>query len=177
MEPTQPQSSASSQASEEQPQWLFPDADPNAVSAQPFVCDPYGGLPRREDYDPYNTTRPPPRTNDNDMQATFRSFRSVVLSTQSWGVQWTDATDTSVKRWVQRALKADDMKDPSAPSPWTPSSPRAASPGGPKNNVAREHRESAPRAPPMTASTAVPQRDSPTPQRRQHPYPARGKGF
>ncbi|AYU80323.1 hypothetical protein LDHU3_28.2220:CDS1 [Leishmania donovani] len=175
MEPTQPQSSADSRASEEQPQWLFPDADPSAVSAQPFVCDPYGGVPRREDYDPCNTAQPPPpRTHDHDMQATFRSFRGVVLSTQSWGVQWTEATDTSVKRWVQRALKVDDVEDPSSSSPWAPSSPRAASSGRPSNDdSACEYRECSPRG---ATTTAPPQRDSQTLQRRQHPHPARGKG-
>ncbi|KAG5475074.1 hypothetical protein CUR178_04524 [Leishmania enriettii] len=156
MEPTQPRSIDDSRASEEQPEWLFPDADPIAVSAEPFVRDPYGGVPRREDYDPYNTARPPPpQAHDQDMQPTFRSFRGVVLSTQSWGAQWTDATDTSVRRWVQRALKANDVEDPS--------SPRAAPPGGPTNDdPARESQESSSHAAPLPAQTEQSKKDSPT---------------
>ncbi|KAG5474400.1 hypothetical protein LSCM1_03182 [Leishmania martiniquensis] len=158
MEPNQPRSTDDSRASEEQPQWLFPDADPIAATAEPFVCDPYGGVPRREDYDPYNTARPPPpRAHDEDMQPTFRSFRSVVLSTQSWGAQWTDATDTSVRRWVQRALKANDVGDPS--------SPRAAPSGGPANDdSAREPQESPSYVESTSSQIEQPKRDSSTQQ-------------
>ncbi|KPA85312.1 hypothetical protein ABB37_01646 [Leptomonas pyrrhocoris] len=80
------------------------------VESLPFVYDPYGGLPRREDLDPYNTSQPPPRpAHLSGMQpsSTTMSFRDVVLSMQSWGAQWPEATETSVKRWARRALRAE----------------------------------------------------------------------
>ncbi|KAG5500486.1 hypothetical protein JKF63_03580 [Porcisia hertigi] len=170
MEPTPPPPSATLPTSKEQPTWLYPDADPIALSARAFVCDPYGGIPRREDYDLYNTTqRPPPRTHDNDMQATFRTFRDVVLSTQSWGVQWTDATDTSVKRWVRRALKDADVEDTPSSASWVPPPLRTASSGDPSNaNWTREHRETPTSAPPIKHPPTLPQTHSPAGQRRQH---------
>lgn len=101
------------------------------IETLPFVYDPYGGIPRREDLDPYNTSMPLPRpTHDNDLQPTFRSFRDVILSMQSWGVRYPEPTDTSIKRWARRALRADaraqalrEQQLAGAPPPAATSSP------------------------------------------------------
>ncbi|KAK7198978.1 hypothetical protein NESM_000865200 [Novymonas esmeraldas] len=156
-------STRSSQLSEGE--WLQPDDVPmlGATSPwQPTVYDPYGGLPRREDLDVYNTSQPlPPPAHEHDLRATYRSFRGVVLSTQSWGVQWPEATDTSVKRWIQRALKADDGDDAFTPSPQAPHQPPAASSGGEGRTKPRRRR-------PVRAPVKQPAQPPPTQQKRQH---------
>jgi hypothetical protein len=83
---------------------------PKQVSVQPlpFTYDPYGGVPRREDKDPYNTSQPPPPPKyKDDLRPTACSFRDVVLSTQSWGARYPEPTETSIKRWVRRSVRAE----------------------------------------------------------------------
>lgn len=69
------------------------------------MYDPYGGIPRREDLDEYDTTYPTQRqVNDFDFYPSYRSFRDLVLSTQSLGAVYPTATLTSIKKWSRRAV-------------------------------------------------------------------------
>lgn len=153
------------------PVWLVPDTDPAAVVPRPFAYDPYGGLPRREDYDPFNTTGPPPPPHPLDLSPGFRSFRKVVLSTQSWGVQWGEATDTSVKRWVVRAHKGDDREERCSLSQPASSSPQGASSSGDPSTENSE-RDGVPHAqvapPPPPPRRALPRPRLPNDALMQH---------
>lgn len=66
--------------------------------------DPYGGLPRREDWDAYDTAHQLPPAHPLDLQPNAMSFRDLVLGMHSLGARCPRPSETSVKRWAKRAL-------------------------------------------------------------------------